>query len=179
MIGRFDVCFFSCLNWLEWVFLNQTRLNELLILLRKLQNFKAGILLQVLLQIVLNCSFIFTRLPDLSLQKWFYRMCDCVPRSWPQAFRSLDMQHSVNHPDCRRGAAAVQFFSMLANTESQPTRCLSGVLASPGRWGSPASWFQTAAGKSLVNTSWLLTAWRLQSRWTPLCWLCYKTIVSL
>ncbi|XP_055797777.1 RCC1-like G exchanging factor-like protein isoform X2 [Salvelinus fontinalis] len=58
----------------------------------------------------------------------------------------------------------VQCFSMLGSRESPTTRCLYGGLATLEPWASPALWFQTVAGKSLGNTSSLLTVWRQSSR---------------
>ncbi|XP_064838176.1 RCC1-like G exchanging factor-like protein isoform X2 [Oncorhynchus masou masou] len=58
----------------------------------------------------------------------------------------------------------VQCFSMLGSRESPTTRCLYGGLATLEPSASPALWFQIVAGKSLGNTSSLLTVWRQSSR---------------
>lgn len=76
-------------------------------------------------------------------------------------------------PELWRKMMCSQFFSMLANTKSPTTKCFCGASASLELWESPASCFQTAAGKNPENTSWLRTDWTQQNRWG--CCLRIKT----
>lgn len=94
-----------------------------------------------------------------------FRGCSDAADTQGQRFMPAVTRLPGGRPELWRRMTCSPFFSMLANTKSPTTKCSCGASASPELWESPASCFQTAAGKSPESTSWLRTDWTRQNGW--------------